>query len=107
LAPGQRVRAEKDYEQEHGISRDTVRKAIDILRHEGLLVTARSGSHVRGRMDLTAVRVERGVKILARMPSEQERRELGIEGVGIPIFIIKIDGQENIHPADRTVIEFD
>jgi DNA-binding transcriptional MocR family regulator len=43
LAPGQRLPAQKDYAQEHGLSRYTVERAINALRHEGLIVTTRRG----------------------------------------------------------------
>src|SRR5262245_38880513 len=93
LPPGRRLPAQKDYMQEHGISRDSVDRAMHVLRGEGLIVTDRQGSHVRGRQDLTPVRVERG-RISARMPSEPERRDLGI-AEGVPLLVVETaDGAE-------------
>jgi GntR family transcriptional regulator len=89
--------------EEHGISRDSVDRAMHVLRVEGLIVTDRRGSHVRRRDELTAVRVEQG-RITARMPSEPERRERGLtEGVPL-LVVVGADGSEQVHPADRTVI---
>lgn len=46
-APGHAIASEKQLEQEFGISRNTTRKAIALLRDEGLVVTvAGRGSYV-------------------------------------------------------------
>ena|SRR5918992_2515172 len=104
LPPGQRLPAQKDYMQEHGISRDSVDRAMHVLRGEGLIITDRRGSYVRRRADQIAVRVEQG-RITARMPSEPERRDLGL-AEGVPLLVVAgTDGSEKVHPADRTVIE--
>jgi DNA-binding GntR family transcriptional regulator len=103
LPPGRRLPAQKDYMQEFGISRDSVDRAMHVLRGEGLIVTDRRGSHVRVRTDQIAVRVHQG-RITARMPSEPERRDLGLTE-GVPLLIVAgADGSEQVHPADRTVI---
>jgi DNA-binding transcriptional MocR family regulator len=103
LSPGRRLPAQKDYMQEHGISRDSVERAMQVLRSEGLVVTDRRGSYVRGRDELVEVQVERG-RITARMPSEPERRGLGV-AEGVPLLVVAgADGSERVHPADRTVI---
>jgi DNA-binding GntR family transcriptional regulator len=104
LPPGRRLPAQKDYMQEHGISRDSVDRAMHVLRSEGLIVTDRRGSRVRSHADQITVRVEQG-RISARMPSEPERRDLGL-AEGVPLLVVAgSDGSEQAHPADRTVIE--
>jgi DNA-binding GntR family transcriptional regulator len=106
LPPGQRLPAEHDFAEEQGVSRDTVRQAIAILRNEGLIVTSKRGSHVKKRADLTAVHVAMG-EIHARMPTEEERKKLGIHQ-GVPVLIVECEGRaEEIHPADRTFIKID
>ena len=103
LPPGRRLPAQKDYMQEHGISRDSVDRAMHVLRNEGLVITDRRGSYVRNRAELIAVRIERG-RISARMPSEPERRDLGL-AEGVPLLVVEsADGLEQVHPADRTII---
>jgi DNA-binding GntR family transcriptional regulator len=103
LPPGRRLPAQKDYMQEHGISRDSVERAMQVLRGEGLIVTDRRGSYVRSPAEQIAVQVEHG-QISARMPSEPERRDLGL-AEGVPLLVVAgADGSEQIHPADRTVI---
>jgi DNA-binding GntR family transcriptional regulator len=104
LEPGQRLPAQKDYMQEHGISRDSVDRAMHVLRSEGLIVTDRRGSYVRSDGERIVVRVEQG-RISARMPSEPERRELRL-AEGVPLLVVAgADGSEQVHPADRAVIE--
>jgi DNA-binding transcriptional regulator YhcF (GntR family) len=104
LPPGRRLPAQKDYMQEHGISRDSVERAMQVLRSEGLIITDRRGSYVRSHGERIVVRVERG-RISARMPSEPERRGLGLTE-GVPLLVVAgADGSEQVHPADRTVIE--
>ena len=45
--PGRAIPSEKQIEQEHGIARGTVRKAVALLRDEGLVVTvAGRGTYV-------------------------------------------------------------
>jgi DNA-binding GntR family transcriptional regulator len=39
LRPRDPVPSEKQLQQEHGVSRGTIRRALDILRDEGLVVT--------------------------------------------------------------------
>jgi DNA-binding GntR family transcriptional regulator len=47
LAPGAPMPSESFLMGEHGISRDTVRKAMDVLREEGLAITVQGkGSYV-------------------------------------------------------------
>ncbi|WP_460716919.1 GntR family transcriptional regulator [Microbispora hainanensis] len=82
--PGQRLPAESDYVAEYGISRDSVRRAIAVLRGEGLIVTELRGSRVREQGEAVIVSITSGAQVTARMPTEPERRQLGIaEGAGL------------------------
>lgn len=106
LRPGQRLPAQKDYVDEFGISRDSVDRAMHVLRNEGLIVTTRRGSHVRTRVELTELRIQSG-RISARMPSDQERRAFGI-AEGVPLLVVEgPDGSPQAHPADRIVLVVD
>jgi GntR family transcriptional regulator len=50
LAPGYPVPSEGQLMGEHGVSRDTVRRAYDLLRGEGLIITVQGkGSYVAER----------------------------------------------------------
>jgi DNA-binding GntR family transcriptional regulator len=103
LAPGQRLPTEPNYMRRHGISRDSVRRAIAIVRGEGLIVTERRGSYVRGRPAVTVVHVDAG-RISARMPTDPERRAMRLDE-GVPVLVIsRHGGGEELHPADRTEV---
>ncbi len=103
--PGQRLPAESDYVAEYGISRDSVRRAIAVLRGEGLIVTELRGSRVREQGEAVTVSITPGAQVTARMPTEPERRQLGV-AEGVPILVItEPDGEVRKLPADRTVIE--
>ena len=48
LGSGVPVPSESSLMQEHGISRDSVRRAMDVLREEGLVITVQGkGTYVR------------------------------------------------------------
>jgi GntR family transcriptional regulator len=69
LAPGDRLPSEESLRQEHGLSRNTVRRAILTLRNEGLLVVdPPRTTRVRERPTLDVVHLSAGT-ITARMPS--------------------------------------
>lgn len=105
LIPGQSMPREHNYVKQYGISRDSVRRAMAILRQEGLIVTQRRGSHVRLKSDIVAVRINGG-RVSARMPSEPERRVLGL-AEGVPILVVQRANKEvEVYPADRTAIEY-
>ncbi|MEV6151741.1 winged helix-turn-helix domain-containing protein [Nonomuraea sp. NPDC052129] len=105
LRPGQRLPAESDYVAEFGISRDSVRRAMAVLRGEGLIVTQLRGSRVRDAGEAVTVPIAHGTSLMARMPTEPERKELGM-AEGIPILVITSpDGETRLLPADQTIIE--
>jgi DNA-binding GntR family transcriptional regulator len=101
---GQRLPAETDLAQQHGISRDSVRKAMAVLRSEGRIVTRLRGSYVRDRGEITTVGVVSGATIEARMPTPDERRQFGI-AEGTPVLVVTVAGREpDVYPADSTVL---
>lgn len=103
LRPGQRVPTEKDLMAEHGLSRDTVRKALALLRQDGLIVV-RHGypTRVRGDAAPELVRVKRGSRVYARRASAAEARRLGVES-GVWVFVL-VDpaSRETVYALDRT-----
>ncbi|WP_055481158.1 GntR family transcriptional regulator [Sphaerimonospora mesophila] len=107
LAPGQRIPSESDLVQRHGVARETARRAIALLRAEGLIQTIQGqGSFVTDPQEAVTVRCRKGTEIAARMPSPDERRALGIPE-GVPIFIVRYpEGQESKLRADSNVILF-
>ncbi|WAZ19543.1 GntR family transcriptional regulator [Streptomyces cinnabarinus] len=45
IPPGERLPGERHLAQHYGVSRETVRQALEVLRHDGLVATDRRGSH--------------------------------------------------------------
>ncbi|MGH3327261.1 MAG: hypothetical protein ACRDPT_05595 [Streptomycetales bacterium] len=90
------------------MSRETVRKAIALLRSEGVVVTEPArGTYVRDVPEMTIVRVESAAVVRSRMPSADERRYLGIPE-SVPVFVISRDGEDNeVFLADRTELHLE
>ncbi|MFF0306681.1 GntR family transcriptional regulator [Streptosporangium sp. NPDC004379] len=107
LRPGQRLPAESDYVAEFGISRDSVRRAMAVLRGEGLIVTELRGSRVRDAGEAVIVQLAPGAQVTARMPTEPERKQLGV-AEGVPVLVItEPDGETRLLPGDRTILKID
>jgi DNA-binding transcriptional MocR family regulator len=45
IPPGERLPAERQLAEHFGVSRETVRQALELLRRDGLVATDRRGSH--------------------------------------------------------------
>lgn len=103
LRTGGFLPSERTLRDEHGVSAQTVRGAMALLRAEGLIETQRGARvRVRARPESTTVSVPPGSRITARPATEAERRELGAPWVFV---VVDASGAERIYPADRTVIE--
>ena len=103
LPDGARVPSEERLRQEHGVSRTTVRKAIEVLKGEGLVeVRAPRGTFVRNQQPVEVVPLRRGDRVRTRMPSPDERREYDVRE-GVPFLVIRrAGGSEEKFPGDRT-----
>lgn len=101
---GSEIRLGQEYAN---AARDTVRDALTLLRHEGLVSTDGQGSYVRAPLPKTPLRVGATDQIEIRMPSEPERTTLGIEE-GVALILVTRSGQETPedppYPADRHTI---
>jgi DNA-binding FadR family transcriptional regulator len=95
LRPGDLLPFEARLAQEYQISRQTVRKALELLRVEGLVVTERGyGTRVVEQQPKQHIRVPRSARIDVRMPSDPEREALGIEtGEVVPVVDIYVGAQ--------------
>lgn len=92
LAPGAFLPAEDYLAQTHGLSRTAVRRSIELLLHEGLVSKGRGRrTQVRGQLERRVVLLDRGDTAETRMPTEAERRDLGVP-VGEPIFEVRRAG---------------
>lgn len=104
LAPGDRLPSEETLQQEWGIARNTVRKAIATLRADGLVdVDPPRPTRVRARPEEQTVKVNAGT-VRSRMPTPDERREHGIPE-GVPVLVVEdAKGRAHVYPADRTAL---
>lgn len=102
LAPGARLPGEIDLAQTHGLARDTVRRATNVLHHEGLVEIRRGrGVFVFDRGEVTEVTPPPGSVVESRMPSPQERARLGVP-TGWPVIVVTPPGGEpQLYPAHR------
>lgn len=105
LAPGALLPSESALIQRYGISRPMARKAVAILRNEGLVTTEQGiGTKVREQpIDREPVYLEPGAEAIVRMPSEHERVELELD-FGIPVIEIHFDGAMHLRSADEVVL---
>lgn len=94
--------SERTLTQEYGLSRDTVRSAIGQLRAEGLVTMRRGrGAVVKEIPPRQVLTPPAGATVTTRMPTLEERAELGL-GEGVPIFwVVTSDGSASGYPGDR------
>ncbi|WP_436759278.1 GntR family transcriptional regulator [Streptosporangium sp. V21-05] len=100
--PGEKLPSEGRLGQIHDVGRDTVRDALNILRHEGLVVTQRgSGTRVRSDREVQVMMLPPGGYVTSRMPTPEERDRWNLPP-GVPVFVVEHPGGEpEVIPADR------
>ena len=104
LKPGQRLPAEPALVAQYGVTRGTVRHAVQALRDEGLVeVRLGFGTFVRGEPDRTdLVDLKPGDRAYTRMPTRDERRQLQI-GPGVPVLVVtRASGEVEVFDGDAT-----
>jgi DNA-binding GntR family transcriptional regulator len=86
----------------HGVGRMSVRRAIALLRHEGLIVTGRgTQARVRSQPTRTFLDLANCDQLVARMPTPTESRRLHLPP-GVPVLeVTRDDGPVEVFPADR------
>lgn len=106
IKPGELLPYEGRLAQELGVGKGSVQNAYRQLRTEGIVVTERGyGTYVVEPQPRTQVRVPRGARLWSRMPTDEERVQLGIEpGVVVPVVEFQVGLQPVKGPfaADRT-----
>lgn len=102
LRPGQPLPSETTLQQRYGIARQTARAAVDVLRTEGLVDHHRGrGVMVREQPERAELVVPPGAVVTSRMPTLDERLEMGL-GEGVPLLSVEQpDGSVEVFPADR------
>lgn len=105
LRPRELLPSEGRLAQIHEVGRDAVRDALALLRAEGLIVTEKGvGSRVRDWAHTETVQLQPGDTVTTRMPTPDERRQLGVSD-GVPVFVVHRGGREELHAGDRTRLE--
>jgi GntR family transcriptional regulator len=104
LSVGQRLPSEKDLKDQYGMARETIRKAVALLRSEGLVeVRQGHGTYVRGKVEAKVVKLAKGERAGARMPTPVERQDLEL-AEGVPIMVVtRPDGSQKFYAADATL----
>jgi DNA-binding GntR family transcriptional regulator len=106
LEPGAALPSETYLGQTHGLSRTAVRRALELLLNEGLIVKERARrTTVRERPQRGIVVLEPGDRIEARMPTETERRLLSVP-VGEPVLEVRrADGAVELLAGASTTLQ--
>ncbi|WFE45279.1 GntR family transcriptional regulator [Verrucosispora sp. WMMD1129] len=104
-APGDLLPSETRLSQEYEVGRGTVRRAVSLLRAEGLVDAASGrGTQVREPVEVERVAVPRGALISARPPTPDERASLAIPE-GVHVLVVSVGGRvRGVYPADRVLL---
>jgi DNA-binding GntR family transcriptional regulator len=104
---GGKLPGEEALKHAFGVDRSVVRRAVQLLRDEGLVVTRQgAGSFVAAVPQLAVAVVRPGDRVSARMPDEAERCKLAQLSPGIPVLVIARSGggDPEIYSAAVTVL---
>lgn len=105
LAPGARIPSDRYLQETHGVSRNLVRRAIAVLRGEGLVVTRQGHtSRVRREYDKQVIDLTGVVRVECRMPTAPERDRMPAHvDEGVPVFAVWRAGEPEpeLLPGDR------
>lgn len=92
--PGELLPSTLRIGQEHGLGRETVRRALRVLRDEGLIVMERGYGARVVELETTVVSVPRGARVRVRMPTEADRADLGIPpGAMTAVIVVTVGGR--------------
>jgi GntR family transcriptional regulator len=104
LRPGDRVPSETDLVQEYGCSRTTVRRAVQLLREEGLVLVRHGyATRVAQMPERTVVHLELGEDLVVRKATAADREALGLPLGGLAAEITTVDGTTHLYVADRHI----
>jgi DNA-binding FadR family transcriptional regulator len=100
--PGEPLPTEAALIARYHVSRTTIAKAMQLLIHEGLVITRHPrGRFVRNITTLTDQPLASGETVAARMPDRTERRDHALDP-GIPLLVVTTPaGTVQTLPADR------
>jgi GntR family transcriptional regulator len=103
LVPGDKIDGETSLAERYGVARGTVRRALDMLRAEGLLVSRHGhGTFVASVPVVRAVTLRPGDSARARLPDDAEREKRGLPP-GVPLLTVtRADGGVEYYDASLT-----
>jgi DNA-binding transcriptional MocR family regulator len=107
IALGEKLPGEEALKRSIGVDRSVVRRAVQVLREEGLVVTRHGiGSFVAAVPMRHVVVLQPGDLISARMPDEPERERLGLLSPVIPVLVVTraAGGGTEVYSAAITVL---
>jgi DNA-binding transcriptional MocR family regulator len=106
-ALGSRLPGEEALKRDFGVDRSVVRRAVQVLREEGLVVTRHGiGSFVAAVPLLQVAVICPGDRVTARLPDSAERARLGPLSPGVPVLVVirAADGSQQVYNAATTVL---
>lgn len=105
--PGDMLPAESVLRAGYGVSSETIRSALGLLRGEGLIMTGHGvGSRVAAVPSQVQVTGQPGDVIISRMPTAAERSALSMPE-GVPLVVLQHpDGREEVYDSLRTRVIF-
>jgi DNA-binding transcriptional MocR family regulator len=107
IALGDKLPGEEALKRSIGVDRSVVRRAIQVLREESLVVTRHGlGSFVAAVPTRQVAVLYPGDRVSARMPDGSERERLGPLSPGIPVLVVirAAGGAPEIYNAAITVL---
>ena len=104
LPPGSPLPSEPELTERYRVSRDTVRRAMQLLREIGLAEPRRGVGHFVTRTpEIRRVLVAPGSRVAVRMPQPDEQGEL----LGLTVFVVTEPGQKPVaYDTAQTLLVF-
>jgi DNA-binding transcriptional MocR family regulator len=104
LPPGSPLPSEPELVKRYQVSRDTVRRAMRLLREIGLAETRRAVGHFVTRTpEIRRIAVAPGSRVVVRMPQPHEQGEL----LGLTVFVVSERGKAPVaYDTAQTVLVF-
>jgi DNA-binding transcriptional MocR family regulator len=104
LPPGSPMPSEPELSERYKVSRDTVRRAMQVLRDIGITETRRGVGHFVTRTpEIRRVVVAPGSQVIVRMPQPHEQGEL----LGLTVFVVTEPGKVPVaYDTAQTLLVF-
>lgn len=109
LQRGAPIPSEADFSFEYDLGRDTVRRALYLLRDEGYLVSRRgerwrAADQLPGNHERELLQLPPGARVWLEPATAEERGRLGLP-VGAAMFVVHHKALTRRYPADRTELQ--